>query len=278
MSVERVERRDGSVVWRVRWRQGGRNRSKVLGRKRDAEAFDAELVRRKRTGELAQLDAGKESLAAFGEEWWRLYGEPNLARSTLQVYAVQWDAHVLPRLGSIPLRELTPDVINRFRLELEAEGVGPASIRKALTLLQGVLQRACEWGRLSSNPARPCASRRSRELARSCRWRPRPSRRCATGCCAAGSCATRPSSRSWRTPGCDRARRLRSRGRMCASGRCSSRRPSRWARSRTPRPAGGAPCRCSVRSGRTSPRGGCTPAGRRPMCSCSPVTTAGPGH
>jgi ribosomal protein L15E len=50
MSVERVERKDGGVVWRVRWRQGGRNRSKVLGRKRDAEAFDAELVWRKRTG------------------------------------------------------------------------------------------------------------------------------------------------------------------------------------------------------------------------------------
>ena len=155
MSVERVERRDGTVVWRVRWRQGGRNRSKVLGRKRDAEAFDAELVRRKRTGELAQLDAGKEPLADFGEEWWRLYAEPNLAKSTLKVYAVQWDAHVLPRLGSISLRELTPDVINRFRLELEADGVGPASIRKALTLLQGVLQRACEWGRIPSNPVAP---------------------------------------------------------------------------------------------------------------------------
>lgn len=116
MSVERVACKDGSVVWRVRWRQGGRNRSKVLGRKRDAEAFDAELIRRKRTGELAQLDAGKEQLADFGEEWWRLYAEPNLARSTLQVYAVQWDAHILPRLGSLPLRELTPDVVNRFRL------------------------------------------------------------------------------------------------------------------------------------------------------------------
>jgi integrase len=155
MSVERVERKDGVVVWRVRWRQGGRNRSKVLGRKRDAEAFDAELVRRKRTGELAQLDAGKELLADFGQEWWRLYAEPNLARSTLQVYAVQWDAHVLPRLGSIPLRELTPEVINRFRLELEADGVGLSSIRKSLTLLQGVLQRACEWGRIPSNPVAP---------------------------------------------------------------------------------------------------------------------------
>jgi integrase len=53
----------------------------------------------------------------------------------------------------VPLRELTPDVVNRFRLELEASGVGPASIRKSLVLLQGVLQRACEWGRLASNPA-----------------------------------------------------------------------------------------------------------------------------
>ena len=79
----------------------------------------------------------------------------DLAKSTLQVYAAQWDAHVLPRLGSTPLRELTPDVINRFRLELEADGVVPASIRKCLTLLQGVLQRACEWGRIASNPVAP---------------------------------------------------------------------------------------------------------------------------
>ena len=72
MSVDRVQRRDGSVVWRVRWRQSGRNRSKVLGRKRDAEAYDAELVRRKRTGELATLDFGKQSLSELGEEWWPL--------------------------------------------------------------------------------------------------------------------------------------------------------------------------------------------------------------
>ncbi|HEX7297937.1 MAG TPA: N-terminal phage integrase SAM-like domain-containing protein [Solirubrobacteraceae bacterium] len=128
MSIERVQRKDGTAVWRVRWRQGGRNRSKVLGRTSDAEAFDAELVRRKGAGELAQLDAGKEPLADFGEEWWRLYGEPNLAKSTLNNYASMWDTHVLPRLGSLPLRELTPDLITRFRLELEASGVGGSGI------------------------------------------------------------------------------------------------------------------------------------------------------
>src|SRR3954451_3618153 len=91
MSIEGVERKDGSVVWRVRWRQAGQNRSRVLGRKRDAEAFDAELRRKRRTGELAALDAGKETLAEFGEEWWKLYAEPNLAASTLKVYAIVWD-------------------------------------------------------------------------------------------------------------------------------------------------------------------------------------------
>ncbi|MEA2394167.1 MAG: hypothetical protein QOJ82_2058 [Solirubrobacteraceae bacterium] len=80
MSIERVERKDRSVVWRVRWRQAGQNRSKVLGRKRDAEAFDAKLRRKRRTGELAVLDAGKETLAEFGEEWWKSYAEPTSPR------------------------------------------------------------------------------------------------------------------------------------------------------------------------------------------------------
>ncbi len=121
MSVERLEREEG-VVWRVRWREGGCNRSQVLGRKRDAEAFDAELKRRRRTGEIAHLDAGKETLAQFGEDWWRLYAEPNLAATTLQVYAAMWDAYVLPHLGARSLRELTPTVVHGFRLELEAAG------------------------------------------------------------------------------------------------------------------------------------------------------------
>ena len=148
-----MERRDG-VVWRVRWRdERGRNRSKVLGRKRDAEAFDAEIRRLKRTRELGRMDAGKELLAEFGEQWWQLHAAPNLARATQNLYAWLWDKYVLPLLGDIPLRDLSPELIQRFRLELEAGGVGPASIRKTLTLLHGVLRRAVEWGRLPSNPA-----------------------------------------------------------------------------------------------------------------------------
>jgi integrase len=164
VSIERIERSSG-VVWRVRWRdQAGRERSRVIGRKRDAEAFDADLRRRKRTGELNMVDAGKQTLAEFVEEWWLLYAAPNLAPATLELYAMLWDKHVLPRLGDCQLRELTPERIEAFRGDLVATGAGQVSIRKALVLLQGVLQRAVEWRRIPYNPARlvrkPPAGRR----------------------------------------------------------------------------------------------------------------------
>jgi integrase len=154
MSVEKVHRQRGAV-WRVRWRDElGRARSKVFGTKRDAEAFDAEVRRRKRTGELATMDAGNETLANFAEEWWRLYAVPNLAPKTLKVYAELWDRYVLPRLGGYPLRNLTPEVLARFRADLAAADVGVLTIRKLMSIVQGVLQRAVEWHRLTTNPAR----------------------------------------------------------------------------------------------------------------------------
>ena len=166
MSIERVER-DSGVVWRVRWRdEQGRNRSKVVGRRRDAEAFDAEVRRMKRTRELGRLDAGKETLAQFGEEWWRLYAEPNLARSTQQGYAILWDRHVLPRLGGYAVRDLSPRVLQKFRAELEDDGVGPAAVEVA----RHPARRAGPRGRverIASNPAsavRSPSAKRSRTV------------------------------------------------------------------------------------------------------------------
>lgn len=154
MSIERVERKDGHV-WRVRWRDElGQERSKVVGRKRDAESLNAEIVRSKRTGDLDLLTGEKERLAEFGQEWWRLYAAPNLEIRTQRSYAALWDRHVLPRLGGTRLRALTPEVIESYRADLEAAGVGQPTVYRALALLQGVLQRAVEWRRIAHNPVK----------------------------------------------------------------------------------------------------------------------------
>jgi integrase len=147
-------RRDGTTyaVWRVRWRdESGSERSKTFDRLADARAFEGKVRTMKRSGVLADLDTGTETLAEFVEEWWLVYAGPNLERSTLRVYAQLWNGHALPRLGQLRLRDVTPHVVARFRAELEAAGVGVEAIRKTMTMLQGVMQRAVEWGRVPTN-------------------------------------------------------------------------------------------------------------------------------
>jgi hypothetical protein len=161
MSIEKISRENGTV-WRVRWREGGRNRSKVIGRKRDAEMFDAELRRQRRLGTIGLVDGGDETLSAFAEEWWRLYVLPNLEPSTQDFYKWMRDTHVLPHLGGHRLRELTPEQLEHWKAAMVKRGVGTAIQAKAITLLQGILQRAFEWGRIPSNPAR--VVRRPRQL------------------------------------------------------------------------------------------------------------------
>jgi integrase len=155
MSVEQVARGDGTKVWRVRWRdEHGRNRSKTLGRKRDAEAFDAEIRRLRRVGELGIMDAGRISLAEFGQEWLVDYAVSNLEPKSLRTYESLWDRHVLPNIGGVELRQLHPAVLDRFLAQLQRDGLSPASVKKVAGMLQGVLQRAVEWERIAQNPMR----------------------------------------------------------------------------------------------------------------------------
>ncbi len=154
MSIEKVARAKGAV-WRVRWRDSqGRPHSSVAGRKADAQALDAELKRAKRLGKGALVDNSRETLAEFAKVWWHRYVVPNLARHTQLAYASMLDVHIIPRLGDVRLRSLTPEPIGELRAEMAATGVGDAATRKALVVLQSMLERAVEWARIDSNPAR----------------------------------------------------------------------------------------------------------------------------
>jgi hypothetical protein len=63
---------------------------------------------------------------------------------TLESYAITWDRHVLSHIGGLRLRELTPPVLERYRGDLAAAGVGLPTQRRALVIVQGILQRAVE--------------------------------------------------------------------------------------------------------------------------------------
>jgi integrase len=154
VSVERV-RRNGGDVWRVRWRdEQGRQRSRVVGRKRDAEGLEVELRRAKRLGNAAVLANSNETVAELAQLWWRRHAVPNLERATREGYASILDAHIIPRVGDCRLGALTPQLVADLRADLTEQGTGKPTIRKTLALLQGILERGVEWGRLPTNPAR----------------------------------------------------------------------------------------------------------------------------
>jgi integrase len=164
VSIEKRQRRKGTV-WVVWYRDDlGRSRNKTFDRKSDAEAFEAKVKLLKRSDELADLDAGKEPLEEFVAEWWTLYGERHLKPKTRKQYRDLLDRFVLPDLGRLPLRKITPRILETWAAELEASGVPGPTLRKTLGMLQGIFERALAWGRVKSNPVKsvkkPAAGRK----------------------------------------------------------------------------------------------------------------------
>ena len=154
MTIEKRILADGAVRWRVRWRQGGSHRSRVFDRKGDAQNFAAELRRRSQIGTLAMLDSGRITLAEYVSGTWAKAYAPNLAPSTRIRYGHIYDKHILPELGQLALREITPEVIARWQAARLAGGGGPVAVREALKLLGSILQRAVEAQHIESNPVR----------------------------------------------------------------------------------------------------------------------------
>jgi integrase len=140
--------------WEARERVGGRGSrrlSQTFDRKRDAERWEARMRRQRQLG--APLEEDDVTLAEFMEEYWRLHAVPNLAPSTRASYMNIWGVHVHDRLGQRELRTITPKVLTRFRADLEHAGVGTATVRKALALVQWILSFAVVEERVDFNAA-----------------------------------------------------------------------------------------------------------------------------
>jgi integrase len=137
----------------------------------------------KRSGGLAQLDAGTETFAEFASEWWELYAKPNLERATLSNYANVYNKHLLQRIGHMRLRDLNVPTLMRLRADLEADGVGRQAVRKSLAVLQSIQRASSGSGSGRIRRAR-CGSRRCGATGRSHRSRPKrlsgSGRRCST--------------------------------------------------------------------------------------------------
>lgn len=161
MSVHREQRPDGTIVYKVRWAQGGRQRGRTFNparlggprnAKRLADAWDVKMAELAATGDYASLDRGTITLAEYAEQWWDRYATQRLAPATQTIYADLLDRLIIPRFGDWQLRDLQPGDVEDWIAAMGKAKVGPATVRKTCALLQGILKRAIRDRQLVSNP------------------------------------------------------------------------------------------------------------------------------
>lgn len=161
MSVHTTQLADGTTVYKVRWREAGRNRSQSfnparLGGPRKArklaDAWDVKMAELSATGDFTVLDRGTITLDEYWPLWWDRYATQQLADSTLESYASILDLHILPTFGTEQLRSIQPADIEDWMAKLAKAKVGAATVRKAAAILQGILKRAVRDMEIPANP------------------------------------------------------------------------------------------------------------------------------
>lgn len=91
-----------------------------------------------------------QTVGEFLSAWLR-HKRASLAASTATRYAGQIEQHIVPHLGSVQLRRLTPQHVADLYLIL-GDTLAPASIRQVHAILRGALGQAVRWHAIAANP------------------------------------------------------------------------------------------------------------------------------
>jgi hypothetical protein len=158
--------------WRVKYRVGGRRRSRTFDRKGDAVTFDADIKRRRQLGPAlaVELDRSTLKLDDYVRGPWRAHAA-TLSQASRKTYAWALEKH-LTELIDEPLLALGVPHPAAHQRQLLDRGATPTTVREVFTRLSGILQLAVERGHLPGTPCERYARCPPRRPTKSDRWRP----------------------------------------------------------------------------------------------------------
>lgn len=137
------------VSWLVRWRDpDGRHRSRSFARRVDGDRFALSVGSDLARGSYRDPDAGKESFGSYAERW--LAGR-TVDPSSAERMELRFRLHVLPALGSVALRAITPSVVQSWLATLAA--LSPTYRKVIFELVAAVLGSAVDDELILRNPA-----------------------------------------------------------------------------------------------------------------------------
>ena len=149
----------GSKLWRFRWMRDGKDSRRSLGPWPEVSLRRARELALERKAALRDGDArpGRPAgapmrLADLAGEWSRRFF-PSLASSTVKKTKLSLTAHILPKLGSMPLAELTPGAMLVSLLRpIEAAG-HLETAHRARSLLSRIFRYAVSSGYMERDSA-----------------------------------------------------------------------------------------------------------------------------
>ena len=114
-----------------------------------------------------QETSGEPTFGEWLEEWYRTYIKPGVRPGTREVYENRIYKHIIPAIGSLPLKELSRADIMQFYVEMltagrlqfrdkHGAGLSNKTVRSAHVLIKAALQKAVEERLIRANPAEGC--------------------------------------------------------------------------------------------------------------------------
>lgn len=151
-------RRDGSVVWKLRFRYGGRETSRTFETAKDARDFARWIDRFGVKEALALLDQTQQSDPSdhYTVASWATEHVASLTGVTKGTVA-RYEAYIkndLGRLGELPLTAVTPTAISKWVRSMEDSGSSGKTIKNKHGFVSSVFAGAIERELIGANPCR----------------------------------------------------------------------------------------------------------------------------
>lgn len=96
----------------------------------------------------------KQTVQEYLEEWVEIHGKANLRPSTFAGYKCHIKNHIVPYIGNIPLKKLTPSMIDHMLKQLSDKGLSTSTCRYAQRILSVAFEAARKYRYIETNPAR----------------------------------------------------------------------------------------------------------------------------
>jgi integrase len=134
------------------WSDGRRRSKAIYGRTRRAVA-EALRDALKAAEDGTLITDERQTIGEFLARWLQDVARPRVRPRTFVGYEAVIDRHIVPHLGKVTLRKLTPQVLQGWLATLEQNGVSVSRRRYARVVVRMALNTAIRWRLVSANAA-----------------------------------------------------------------------------------------------------------------------------